>query len=544
MNKARKKTGSPSAKIKPFIAPVPVIPVVPLPTEDRRLVRKLIFALLGVFIFLCVTTRYVGVTYDEPVYIDEGVQTAQVFRNSFNQLVHLNLVGAFESIKDGQNWTQTPMDLGFQRILNGFGLFFFGGWVDSPWLQRGATAVAWTGMLLLLFLLARDAFGSESSGWAAMIIALGTPRLIGHGLLSCTECYLAASWMLSLWMYLRVFKGKSPAWLLGVVCGLALMVKFQSMGLLGALSVWGFLYAPRRAIKIFLIAFPISFLVFFAFQPLYWSHPLGQLMWLINFYAFKSTAYSTSVKGPVALYFLGHTSINAPWYYAPVIWLVSTPLPYLALSLWGLWQVFRKFDPIRVLFLWMALLPMILTMFPGVNVYDGERMFIQAYPAWVLVAAGGISSLWENRESWKRPLLAMTMAVTAFVLIQNFPFYMDYYSGAVGGPVGAQKKGFESSYWYNALNPGMLDYLNREVPPHGGVWMDFGNLLLGYYKGAGKLRSDIEIDGGIAPGITAYKLLYLRQGYLGDIDGYLNAKAAYEVNYRGLALAKLIKVGS
>jgi hypothetical protein len=183
-------------------------------------------------------------------------------------------------------------------------------------------------------------------------------------------------------------------------------------------------------------------------------------------------------------------------------------------------------------------------MFPGVNVYDGERMFIQAYPAWVLVAAGGISSLWENRESWKQPLLAMTMAVTAFVLIQNFPFYMDYYSGAVGGPVGAQKKGFESSYWYNALNPGMLDYLNREVPPHGGVWMDFGNLLLGYYKGAGKLRSDIEIDGGIAPGITAYKLLYLRQGYLGDINGYLNAKAAYEVNYRGLALAKLIKVGS
>src|SRR6185295_1642720 len=141
---------------------------------DSSLHKRLALFLLATFAFLCVANRYVGVTYDEPVYIEEASGTAAMYQAAFDQLKHLNLVGAFRTVKDSPNWDKNPMDIGFQRIYNGFVLFLFGKWAGAIWLQRGAVALAWVGLLLVLFLLGREAFG-PTAGWAAMIIALGTP---------------------------------------------------------------------------------------------------------------------------------------------------------------------------------------------------------------------------------------------------------------------------------------------------------------------------------------------------------------------------------
>jgi len=501
-------------------------------------------ALVSIFILLCSMGHKVGITWDEPEYIVQGVDAGRTFQRSLGHLKHLNFGLAFQEARDASSWRVGAMNSGIQRIYNGIVFTLLGDWFNAPWLQRGATAFAWTLMLWVLFLLAREAFG-PTAGWAALIIGLGSPRLLGHGLLSCSDVFLAVTWVFALWAYLRSFTGRSPAWFTGLACGLAMMAKFQSFALLGILSLWGFLYDPKKAVRIFLVALPVGLAVFFAFQPLYWKDPFGQLMWLINFYGFKATQYSSEMKMPVHVFFEGKAVLYPPWYYPPVIWAVSTPLPFMALSLWGLWQTVRRFDPYRVLFFWMAFSSMAIPVLAG-NIYDGERLFLQAYPALILLASGGVAVLLQGRETLRKPLLAALSGATLLVLVQNFPFYQDYYSGLVGGPVGAHKRGFESSYWLNAITPDMLEAINREVPPNGSLFCKQSEHIFAYYKSEGRIRKDIQVTNRYLEGTTGHILHYRR---LGNMDGkeireFDGIPAIYEVKYRGLSLTKLQKVGA
>ena len=127
-------------------------------------------------------------------------------------------------------------------------------------------------------------------------------------------------------------------------------------------------------------------------------------------------------------------------------------------------------EPREQLLLAATLLPLVLFALPGVAVYDGERLFLISYPIWaVLIGRGAevaLSHLRKKVESGQWRLVASRRArgtvVTLFLLAQSVgvivmhPCQLSYYNLLVGGLYGADRLGFERTYWGDCVTRSML----------------------------------------------------------------------------------------
>ena len=122
------------------------------------------------------------------------------------------------------------------------------------------------------------------------------------------------------------------------------------------------------------------------------------------------------------------------------------------------------------------------------------------------------------------------------------PYYLAYFNQMVGGPLGAKQKGFESTYWLDAITPDMIKAINREIPPNGRMarW-GIPDDVLSFYQKQGLLRRDIGWDPDVTPADT-YILAYARQGFIPSFQKFEKLMPVYEVNFQGVPLVKLAKV--
>lgn len=116
------------------------------------------------------------------------------------------------------------------------------------------------------------------------------------------------------------------------------------------------------------------------------------------------------------------------------------------------------------------LFPLVLFALPGVAVYDGERLFLISYPMWaVLIGRGAelaLSHLRQRSESGRWRLMATRRArgaaITLFLIAQSVgvivmhPCQLSYYNLLVGGLYGADRLGFERTYWGDSVTRSLL----------------------------------------------------------------------------------------
>jgi hypothetical protein len=78
-------------------------------------------------------------------------------------------------------------------------------------------------------------------------------------------------------------------------------------------------------------------------------------------------------------------------------------------------------------------------------------------------------------------------------MVRLYPHYLSYYSEGVGGVVGANRLGLETTYWCETYKLA-LPILNKEAKPHDRVWVDpWSQDVLHYYQSQGMLRRDLVI---------------------------------------------------
>ena len=194
--------------------------------------------------------------------------------------------------------------------------------------------------------------------------------------------------------------------------------------------------------------------------------------------------------------------------------LATTPLPVLAAAAAGLWRYVRtlrakwKGSAHEALVIWGFLFPVCLLALPGVPKYDGIRLMLPAYPFLAALAAAGAVAAWDSLGRARRWAGAACGAVLAAWLllpvVALHPYQLCYYGELVGGPWGAAKLGFETTYWDDTFDARALAYLNKHVPPGGKVaFVAVGDFIWQYYQGLGEARRDIRMAGfRTATGIT------------------------------------------
>jgi hypothetical protein len=196
---------------------------------------------------------------------------------------------------------------------------------------------------------------------------------------------------------------------------------------------------------------------------------------------------------------------------------------------------------IQVAFFW-ALLAL-----PSSPNHDGIRLFLPMFPFVALLAGRGFAFGVERLRS-AVPARWRTAAVAAFGLllfvpaagqaVTASPFYLSYYGEAIGGPRGAERRGMEATYWYDALTPDFLARVNRLLPRDATVSVFPQSDHYVELQNWGVLRSDLHFTASFP---EPYVLLYARKALFHREQWtlYRRVQPVIAVRYRGVELAGL-----
>ncbi len=315
--------------------------------------------------------------------------------------------------------------------------------------MRWPAAVLHALVILLSFLvLVAGRLVSLPTALIAMFLWATSPLLIAHARLLHLDALLTDFVTLSLLCVLAACRSPRPLrWFVGAGCaaGLSLLTKGPSLILLpttGLLLLWqipapGLRDRLRSTFFSYLLWLGIALVVVVALWPALWVTPHLALERYIEKILWEGNNPYTRAQ-----FFFGQPVTDpGPLFYPVVLLFRATPVALAGLFLLALlWRhASRERTTVAVLAAFVLVWGLIMT--TGAKKFD--RYLLPAWPALLVVAAAGWSTL-LSRWRKKKPLLSI-VALAALVVVAlsplawYAPYYLSYYNPLVGGGAMAQK---------------------------------------------------------------------------------------------------------
>ena len=454
-------------------------------THLRALTACAVF--IAVFAAVALTARDPGITWDEPIYL----RSALDYRGWFADLS----ADSFSEESVVETWWQ-PDHPPLAKLWIALSISLFG-WVGDPiGAARLGAGVLYGALAAVLFLwiAGRKGWGAGLIGAAVFVL---TPRLFAHGHFANIEMPLLLLVVLTTVSFERGIRDRRWSVVCGACFGLALLTKINAVFLPAVLLPWGFLFHGRKAVRNALCMAALGPVIFFAGWPVMWHHPFQATA------AYLANKFS---RATVSTYYLGTTYAEspAPWHYPFVYLLATTPLLILVSAVAGMTRTVRGLRAAwrtaghEALVLGSFALPVLLLAVPGVPKYDGVRLMLAAYPFLAVLAAYGADGVLRRIISRRRRFVAGLLVVGAALwllcpIVLLHPFQLSYYGELVGGPSGAKKAGFETTYWHETFNADAIGCLNSQVPDGGRVALvGVEYRVWQLYHALGEIRPDIR----------------------------------------------------
>ena len=515
-------------------------------TDRRRRTALSLFAAALTLAWVGSDLADVGITWDEPPYFASAVRiqdwTARLLEGP-DRVTTLSPERIEEVWDWNRKWNPHPPvykeAMALTEWLAGDRLGSVRGFRLAPLLLFSFLigAVAWVG--------AKE-WGLVAGGSAALALLL-MPRVVGHAHIAATDVPVTALWFLATLGTVRFIEHRDAgAFILGILgFGLAISTKFTGLLVPIPIVAWALFYHRRGDAAVAIVAVGATALVVaYLVNPLAWHYPVEALRDLVR----ESLQRGDTV--PIATYYFGESfTFELPWHHAIVMTLVTVPLGIVVLGLWGAGSALPKLRHaplaglcmLEIGFFW-ALLAL-----PTSPNHDGVRLFLPMFPFLALLAGRGateVVGLLRHRWSGAELRLASICGAIVFFLpaylqsVAIAPYYLSYYNELIGGVRGAERRGMEVTYWYDALTPEFLERLN-EVLPQAAELATFPSqdYFLGL-QGLGLLRSDIRIGDSLP---SPYYLIYARRGMFTPVEWeiFRNVHPLLRVELQGVELAGL-----
>jgi 4-amino-4-deoxy-L-arabinose transferase-like glycosyltransferase len=480
-----------------------------------------------------------GLTWDEPVYISIGDKVSGWFRELPSPR---GFARSFEEryLKEAWNFaTQENRNLPVPVLISCVGRSLGRTWADPMTSYR-------IGHCLLMACTVGFLFGCfvKDHGRDVALVASGTllltPPFFAHAHIAATDSPVSCFWILGLLGWLSCRTRPRHAWFVAVVCGLGLASKASFVVFPALLLVWLAFYRERALAGPFLVVLLASPLVMLAFCPMWWADPLGRVQ------AFIGRALQAGSLWRIDAYYLGTAyTERLPWHNAFVLPMVTTPPWTLVLALAGAWYGLRRRDPsVGLWILGAACLPL-LRLLPNAPAHDGTRLMLPSLFCLAPLAGLGFKDLREHMGFGRRGgvVAAFILALGVAEVAATHPFEMSYYSELVGGLPGAERLGFEVSYWFDAFTPRAVEEVQLRLPPGVKVWT--APRYTGYelLRRWGRWRPDLqEADETDAE----FLLLYSRKGLIYSRPTlqaiYERESPVWSLRFRGVQLMGLYRL--
>ncbi|AXA34812.1 hypothetical protein BRCON_0035 [Candidatus Sumerlaea chitinivorans] len=503
-----------------------------------RLLDFLAALILGVVAFFAVVTTYRGFghSWDEALYLRPaaaaGTWVWDLLRGDRSLLEESAITHAWGVVATGDDPLH-PEVAPIPKAVIGLAMTALSGYgIPEMQAMRLPIAGAFALTVALIYLIGARAFGRMGGLVAALCYGL-MPRVFGHAHIAASETLFALTLILFTWAYLAGVKRPFMAVWCALAFALAVNTKVTALLLPLPAFLWGQIYHRRDyATNAFFMLF-IAPIFAWLLWPWLWYDPLGNFSEYLRFYA---THQSTAVfyMGQKWGYIYGPP---APWHYPLVITAIGTPPWILALAILGIASAWAhcKSRSVPMFFFLMAGAFIAVCSMPKAPKYDGERLFFGAFAFLALLAGGGYEWFVEGiarrtwvpamLRRWIRPLAALLFFICVGVGVATIrwvhPNELNYFNLLVGGPKGAYERGFETSYWGEAVNEEVIEYLNSLTKPGTKFKpLALNELAFQNLQGWGLLSSEGVYAAATEP--FDYYILQVRQGFFGNLERALH----------------------
>lgn len=402
-----------------------------------------------------------GLTLDEPFNVQQGVLL--VDRLLGGDLAGARQVG--EELPDhpplGRLWLGVWHEIAFlltAPVNRGFSIAC----------ARIGSAVAFGGLLFLVGWFASRWYG-RTSGCAAAVALCLMPRVFGHAHLASLETCMSFTYALAVLYVADRWGGETaPTWRTGakagVLLGLALLTKIQAIFLPIPMALWALVVWKQRAILPLIVLGSAAFLTFVAGWPWLWQDTGAHLLDYLG---------RTTARASIQAWYFGQafSDQDVPWHYPWVMFLVTVPV---GLQFCGIVRLCSRAQPVwrsrrETLLLGCILLPLVVFTIPKIAVYDGTRLFLIVFSLWAIVIGRGSEMVlaWlRSRLGPMRGAIVWTLlfAAQGWGLYEMAPCWLSYYNLSVGGLRGAERLGFQTTYWGDSITRDLLDQVAAHVP--------------------------------------------------------------------------------
>jgi len=420
---------------------------------------------MGSFLFLLFTLKGIGLTWDEPFYMLYPQKYFEWFSHP-----------KFSSIeKFFPDEVHPPLG----KYIIGTSIRLFSWFLPPLVAARVSIILLSASFIYLTYWIGKAILGREAGIFSALNLLL-MPRVFGHMHLATLDITLSLFFLLATWAFYRGLEEIKWSLLFGVIWGLCISVKASGLFLLPPLILWSILAKRKDSLKNFFFAFTISPLLFFLLWPRMWVH---------TFFHLRQYIYHQIYRLHIPVYYFGkvYTHSPPPWHYPWIMLLFTLPPVTLFLIFLGLRKI--KGNPDLQIFIFPPLFFLFLVSLPQAEKYDGIRLFLPVFPFLSILAGCGFKFLYSKIKN--RGFLLLLPSFVSLLLLH--PYYLSYYNLLCGGLKGAERLGMEITYWGDAMNMKVFNFINTHSPPFCTIsFYPAGHLqtkfysILGFLKGGRK----------------------------------------------------------
>ncbi|MCX6784064.1 MAG: glycosyltransferase family 39 protein [candidate division WWE3 bacterium] len=368
-------------------------------------------------------------------------------------------------------------------------------------LPRVVSAIFGGLTVVLVFLIGSTLF-NRKIGLASSLILSVLPHFIAYTSIASLESIFIFFTTFFIYCLIKALKSNNWRWHLATVIALTLSfaTRFNGTFFVALYAVIIVFFYRQQLLKLKfkeipwpVLLSPIIFLgLFFALWP--W-------LWITPFNIIKTFQHSSG--GHTGEYFLG--SLGQPgWYYYIVYFLVTTPEVMLVLFGIFIYTLIRKLASWKLevgirSWKYFLLLAWFLTPFLASFVafkQNGIRYAVYFMPALALMSGVALIKLLDavKKSIYKIMVAVIAMVGLLYPVVLFYPYYLDYYNLASGGPKAAyENRSFVISWWGEG-GLAAVRYINQNAPRGAVVRTLFtpAHTLI-------KFRDDLAIHNGYDP---------------------------------------------
>lgn len=421
------------------------------------------------------------------------------------------------------------------------------GILPPPASYRFAGVVLFSFAVTMVYLTLRSRW-SFASALITTVMLSSIPRVIPEVSFALTDGPLFSLSLMGWSIFLRIVERRTylSTIAFGVVMGLAMGTKLTGWFLSIPYVIWLFSEWRNPYFRSLfvrgIIAFIVSLLVVFIINVGWWPDPAQGIS---GYFQSNLTRKETI---PIPIQFGGvRYEFSLPWYNTLVWTVIAMPIGVLMLGGTGVLLSLRQFRSswfARLLLLnWLTLI--VVRSLPIAPGHDGTRQIIISFGFLTLLAGWMLEQirLIPLRSKWNI-VASITIGIAAAgesvgSVLSYHPLELSYYSPLVGGLPGAERRGFEPTYFWDSVTPEVLEWLNQHTSPGRSILFRNNTLSLRYLEEWGYLRH--PTDPRLYP--PQWFVIQHRPGLYTESDRRLLAKKpAFEKSLFGVPLLSIYPI--